>query len=409
MREVFEKIFNEYLIEKEKPEKGNRLYGYLTRSECKENFYRTKIVDRAQYIIKSSAGNGNWVVVPWICVFDKDITTTARKGFYIVYLFSADMKRVYLSLNQGWTFFKDAYGSKKGKDVINKVAEMWKTTLQSGLNEFSFEDIDLAYTGHTTKLPKGYELGHICGKCYEADNLPENEVLIKDLQNMLTVYRELKGKMVDGSVEKTINHLVSEYEIGSIEEIKSKKSEQSKLVDNIIANGASDSMLDLKSDLPDFVIEIPKGRGKSGNGRGPVDYVVKAERQGKLGLAGELMVIEYEKRKLNELNINKKVEHISKEMNDSEGYDIKSYDEKGKEIHIEVKTTKGGINTPFYLTAAELKHCQENLDKYKLYRVYNFDLKENKGELYIIEGDLDEKMCLEPQTYMVKGRKRKNN
>ena len=74
MREVFEKIFNEYLIEKEKPEKGNRLYGYLTRSECKENFYRTKIVDRAQYIIKSSAGNGNWVVVPWICIFDKDIT-----------------------------------------------------------------------------------------------------------------------------------------------------------------------------------------------------------------------------------------------------------------------------------------------------------------------------------------------
>lgn len=407
MREVFEIIFNNYLIEKEKTAKGNPLYGYMARTECEENFYRTRIVDRAQYMIKSSAGQGAWGIVPWICVFDKDITMSATKGFYIVYLFSADMKRVYLSLNQGWTFFKETYGAKKGKEVIYKVAEMWKSTLQSGLNEFSFDTIDLAYRGHTTDLPKGYELGHICGKCYEADNLPENEVLTKDLQNMLTVFRELKGKMIDCSIEKTINHLVSEFDIGSISEIKSKRSEQSKLVDKIIADEGANSTLELKEDLPDFVIEVTKPGGKRGAGSGPVDYVVKAEKQGKLGLAGELMVIEYEKNKLKALDINKKIEHVSKVSNDSAGYDIKSYDENGEEIHIEVKTTKGGINTPFYLTAAELKHCKENLDIYKLYRVYNFDLKENNGELYIIEGDLEDVMCLEPQTYVVKGRKKK--
>lgn len=407
MREVFERIFNEYLIEKEKPTKDNLLYGYLSRTGCEVNFYRTRVVDKEQYMIKSSAGKGNWGVVPWICVFDREITHTATKGFYIVYLFSADMKRCYLSLNQGWTFFKETYGSKKGKDVINKVAEMWKNTLQSGLNEFSFEEIDLAYTGKTTDLPKGYELGHICGKCYEADNLPDDEVLIKDLQNMLTVFRELKGKMIDGSIEKTINHLVSEFETGSIDEIKSKKSEHSKLVDEIIANEGANSALDLKEDLPDFVIEVPKPSGRAGNVRGPVDYVVKAEKQGKIGLAGELMVIEYEKKKLKELNINKKVEHISKISNDSEGYDVKSYDKNGEEIHIEVKTTSSGINTPFYLTAAELEHCQKNLDKYKLYRVYNFNLKENKGDLYIVEGDLEREMCLKPQTFVVRGRKKK--
>ena len=119
------------------------------------------------------------------------------------------------------------------------------------------------------------------------------------------------------------------------------------------------------------------------------------------------MVLEHEKKKLNTLGIHKNIEHVSKLSNDSAGYDIKSYDANGEEIHIEVKTTKGGINTPFYLTATELDHCKKNLDRYKLYRVYNFDLKENRGELYIIEGDLEDVMCLEPQTFVVKGRKKK--
>lgn len=404
MREVLERVFNEYLVEKEKPAKGNALYGYLARTECEGSFYSTKIIDRTKYMIKSSGGQGGWGTIPWICVFDKDIGVTATKGFYIVYLFSADMKRVYLSLNQGWTFFRETYGAKKGKENIQKVADMWKNTLLSGLGEFSFDKIDLAYKGKTTDLPKGYELGHICGKCYEAESLPKEDVLVRDLQNLLTVFRELKGKMVEGSVEKTINHLVSEHMSGSLDEIITKKNEAAK-IDAIIANNGTNTFLSVKKDMPDLVIEVSKNKGKNAKSAGEVDYLGKAARQGKLGLAGELMVLEYEKNKLADLRISKYVEHISKIVGDSAGYDIKSYDESGSEIHIEVKTTKNDINTPFYLTQNELTHCKENEDKYQLYRIYNFDETTKTGDMYIVKGDITKEIELEPCTYISKGRK----
>ena len=41
---------------------------------------------------------------------DPEVTTTQQTGYYVVYLFSVDMKRVYLSLNQGITYLKDELG-----------------------------------------------------------------------------------------------------------------------------------------------------------------------------------------------------------------------------------------------------------------------------------------------------------
>ena len=36
-------------------------------------------------------------------MLDPEITTSTMRGYYVVYLFSIDMKRVYLSFNQGMT------------------------------------------------------------------------------------------------------------------------------------------------------------------------------------------------------------------------------------------------------------------------------------------------------------------
>src|SRR5215510_1600417 len=48
---------------------------------------------------KGSAGAGNWADVPWLAVFDPLVTTSATRGYYVVYLFSADGREVHLSLN----------------------------------------------------------------------------------------------------------------------------------------------------------------------------------------------------------------------------------------------------------------------------------------------------------------------
>lgn len=55
-----------------------------------------------------------------------------------------------------------------------------------------------------------------------------------------------------------------------------------------------------------------------------------------------------ENKKLQRLNLKKVAEHVAITQGDGLGYDIKSYDENGNEIYIEVKTTTQNFGTSFY-------------------------------------------------------------
>ncbi len=109
------------------------------------------------------------------------------------------------------------------------------------------------------------------------------------------------------------------------------------------------------------------------------DYLKKTERSMKIGLKGELLVVEREKEKLIKLGLNKEVEHKSLK-GDGDGYDILSYNEEGMPIYIEVKTTIGGINTPFDISINEVLFSNENPDRYYLYRLFNFNEGNNSAE-----------------------------
>src|SRR5215510_4196516 len=61
------------------------------------------VIPEKRYHIEGSAEQGQWAELPWVAVFDRLITNTARQGFYIVYLFRSDLSGVYLYLNQGVT------------------------------------------------------------------------------------------------------------------------------------------------------------------------------------------------------------------------------------------------------------------------------------------------------------------
>ena len=47
---------------------------------------------------KGSPGEGNKSLAPWIATFNTDLTISAKKEFYVVYLFSGDLKNLYLSI-----------------------------------------------------------------------------------------------------------------------------------------------------------------------------------------------------------------------------------------------------------------------------------------------------------------------
>jgi Domain of unknown function (DUF3883) len=105
--------------------------------------------------------------------------------------------------------------------------------------------------------------------------------------------------------------------------------------------------------------------GTSGNPPPPPDK--------KLGTDGELLVYEYERKRLlaaGRSDLEKRVRHIALE---NRGYDVLSFNPAdGSEKRIEVKTTRGAATSPFYLTGREVRCSEEHPGSYYLYRVYRF-------------------------------------
>jgi len=131
-----------------------------------------------------------------------------------------------------------------------------------------------------------------------------------------------------------------------------------------------------------------------------VDYLARDAANGRLGLAGECFALEYEKARLiaaGKESLAEKVEHTSQTEGDGLGFDIRSFEENGKDRLVEVKTTKFSRYTPFYVTPNELKVSNERDKDYYLYRVFQFV---KRPRLYIAPGCLDRQFTLTPSQYL---------
>ena len=145
-------------------------------------------------------------------------------------------------------------------------------------------------------------------------------------------------------------------------------------------------------------IEPPNFKGRT------VDFEQNNIENKRIGDLGEDWVLKYEEKKLERAGKQKwikKIKYTAKEKGDGEGYDIESCDGKGKTIYIEVKTTKGPMNTTFYVTRTELERRKQEGNNYFLYRLYNYNEKEHTADIEIINGDLT-KLCTVPETYKIK-------
>lgn len=97
------------------------------------------------------------------------------------------------------------------------------------------------------------------------------------------------------------------------------------------------------------------------------------------------------------------IQHVALNEGDGLGYDIKSiyFDEvtnKVKPLYIEVKSTIGGVNSPFYLSANEKRVAKEKGKEYSIYRLF----RNNNGDWnYYVINDTHEALEYEPIQYRV--------
>ena len=131
------------------------------------------------------------------------------------------------------------------------------------------------------------------------------------------------------------------------------------------------------------------------------DYSLRDYKNKKLGDLGEELVFRYERQNLISLNrqdLADKVVHVAKVEGDGAGYDIKSYNVDGSVKYIEVKCTRGNINTDFFMSPREIKFSQINKNNFYLYRVFDLN-KNNNGKFYIVEGDVTETFTTQPTAF----------
>lgn len=131
-----------------------------------------------------------------------------------------------------------------------------------------------------------------------------------------------------------------------------------------------------------------------------VDYGLLQEESKRIGDRGEEFVFNFEKASLERegrADLAADVLWVAREIGDGAGYDIQSFSSDGRPRYIEVKSTKLGALTPFYITSAELDFARRHQGEYVIYRV--FDVDGDVPEFYVLEGDLDILLTVEPVTY----------
>jgi 5-methylcytosine-specific restriction protein A len=188
MKKTIEQILQEYVDKRKNEDFTQNPMHQLVKNTLKQKIIETAHIDPKHYAVKCSVGQGVWARVPWACVFDKDVTSTAQKGFYIVYLFAEDMSGLYLSLNQGWTFYQTTYPG-NSMAQIKRIASYLRGKLRSDHSNFPETFIDLRATN---QLGRGYEAGNIIAKYYPRDDIPSDAALANDLRQLMGIFLEMK-------------------------------------------------------------------------------------------------------------------------------------------------------------------------------------------------------------------------
>jgi hypothetical protein len=136
--------------------------------------------------------------------------------------------------------------------------------------------------------------------------------------------------------------------------------------------------------------------------RSPVDYLLMEARNQALGRAGEEFVVDLERARLEAAGMGRlaaSVSHVAVERGDGLGYDVLSYEEDSRERLIEVKTTKFGEYTPFYVSVNELDVSREERNRYHLFRVYSFG---PDARVFQLPGALDHAFSLSPSQFIAR-------
>lgn len=305
-----------------------------------------------RYMFSGSDGQGNILRAPWFATLNLEVTDSATKGYYLVYLLSADLKTLVLELGFGAHQFEKQYG--RGKKVfdalgtavsnmrVNTEHLLAKTLIETGARTNS-RPVALDNSGDYHL--RVYEQCAIYSLSYDTENLPTEAELKRDYLEYLKLYDRMSESLLLADVDSYVYESIDEPTVK--EEV-------------------------IVKEFQPRAFKKRNSEGKSGRGSNSYRHSKKSDKVGKLG---EQVVVEFEKRKLlkaGRSDLAEKVNwHRDDERNRTPGWDVTSYDSSGEEIYIEVKASEGAKISDVELTINEWIQAEKNADsdKYKVYLV----------------------------------------
>ncbi len=253
---------------------------------------------------------------------------------------------------------------------------------------------------------------------------------LKDIPYNKTQHRRVLSRLLnnrsDGSIERkhmNISAIMHELGMPAISGYKPYSNYQKRILpdaifDRLVANPDLTIMV---SDDVNSVVQVPsienvltllekpptldKSSKKDIAKEPPKTYSVRTnylelEAANKsLGDAGEKFAINFERARLISLgkeSLADKIEHVALTQGDGAGFDIRSYEANGSDRFIEVKTTKYGKYSPFFVSENELRFSEKHQDNYHLHRIFQF--KKNP-HLFSLPGSVSENFILSPTEY----------
>ncbi|HDR4286129.1 TPA: DUF3578 domain-containing protein [Bacillus anthracis] len=231
LREKFLTVMNEYLQARTERFAGHKM-GSVVRNEMTTEITRLPFIDHSQYVVTGSVGQGNWAAVPWLAIMNKDITTSTQRGYYIVYLFSEDMERLYLTLAQGVT--------ETTKEEMQKIKEEIREQIHMSQKVKKDDDIFLG----TSPKAKGYANSTAAYIAYDVNKMPSEKELVEDLEEMLRYYEGFIAYKEEGT----------KYEM--IYERKEVCLDQQSIIDHVSSYIQSKGFFYEKKDLVNFFLSL---------------------------------------------------------------------------------------------------------------------------------------------------------
>lgn len=227
--------------------------------------------------------------------------------------------------------------------------------------------------------------------------------------NISAVMIELGFPYIDG-YKPFVNYQQLLFDVVA-ERVSADHHLESLVAADVIAPAATPTVEDILSVLvekpsprrtADRVREPSPGSYGKTNRRPSIDYLQRESENQSLGSAGEEFVVNYERARLIAARhepLAAKIEHVSATRGDGDGFDILSYEVSGRERLIEVKTTKYGERTPFFVTSNEVRVSEREAEQYQLYRVFQF---RKAPKLFAVPGAISAGFALNPTKFLAK-------